>query len=170
MGAAVGPPVVVREARPAEYDALGAMVEEAYRAGGQLDDDDGYARTLRDVADRAGTATVLAAVRGDVLLGTVTITPPGSPYSELAGPQESEFRFLAVAPPAWGSGVADLLVRACVERAAGSDIVIVTRDGNEAALRLYARHGFVRAPERDWEPVPGIVLVALVRPWSAAQS
>jgi len=29
-----------------------------------------------------------------------------------------------------------------------------------AAHRLYRRLGFVRVPERDWEPVPGVVLWA----------
>jgi hypothetical protein len=28
------------------------------------------------------------------------------------------------------------------------------------AHRLYARFGFVRAPERDWSPAPGIDLIA----------
>jgi hypothetical protein len=28
------------------------------------------------------------------------------------------------------------------------------------AHRLYARLGFGRLPERDWEPVPGITLLA----------
>jgi hypothetical protein len=28
-----------------------------------------------------------------------------------------------------------------------------------AAHRLYARLGFVRVPERDWEPVPGVQLL-----------
>ena len=29
-----------------------------------------------------------------------------------------------------------------------------------AAHRLYERLGFVRAPDRDWGPVPGVDLVA----------
>ena len=28
------------------------------------------------------------------------------------------------------------------------------------AHRVYERLGFVRAPERDWEPVPGVHLIA----------
>jgi hypothetical protein len=27
-----------------------------------------------------------------------------------------------------------------------------------AAQRIYVREGFARAPERDWEPEPGLVL------------
>jgi len=33
-----------------------------------------------------------------------------------------------------------------------------------AAHRLYGRLGFVRAPELDWEPVPGIVLLGFRLP------
>ena len=32
----------------------------------------------------------------------------------------------------------------------------------KSAQRLYERLGFVRAPEHDWSPLPGISLVAYV--------
>ena len=32
------------------------------------------------------------------------------------------------------------------------------------AHRIYERMGFVRAPERDWDPLPGLTLVAFVLP------
>jgi hypothetical protein len=31
-----------------------------------------------------------------------------------------------------------------------------------SAHRVYERHGFRRAPERDWSPVPGVDLIAFV--------
>ena len=94
-----------------------------------------------------------------------TFVLPGTPYAELSGPGEAEFRMLAVDPAAQGRGVGETLVRACVARAADS----AARRGGDlrtgrhgrAAQRLYARLGFVRMPERDWSPVPGVELLGL---------
>jgi ribosomal protein S18 acetylase RimI-like enzyme len=156
----------VRTARPDEYLAVGRLVEEAYRAAGHLDRDSGYADHLRDVAGRADAHPVLVAVRGDALVGSVTITPYGTPHSHDAGPDELEFRYLGVARDAWGTGVAEPLVTACegwaLEHGA-SALVISVIAWNEPALRLYGRLGFRRVPERDREPAPGIVLCALVK-------
>jgi ribosomal protein S18 acetylase RimI-like enzyme len=70
----------------------------------------------------------------------------------------------AVDPAGQRRGVGEALVRACLERASAHGcqaVVICTRDRARAAQRLYARLGFVRVPERDWTPSPGINLVAL---------
>jgi ribosomal protein S18 acetylase RimI-like enzyme len=101
------------------------------------------------------------------LLGTVTWCPPDSPYRELAGPDESEFRALAVAPAGRGRGIGEALVRHCIDLAEASGsvaIVISTAVWMASAHRLYRRLGFVRAPERDWTPRPDVQLLALVLP------
>jgi ribosomal protein S18 acetylase RimI-like enzyme len=111
---------------------------------------------------------VLVAVdeASDRVLGCVTYVPgPGTPLSELAGPDEAEFRMLGVAPDAQGRGVGEALVRACIARARAEGrvrLVLSTTDPMEAAQRLYARLGFRRAPSRDWEPVPGVRLIVYV--------
>jgi RimJ/RimL family protein N-acetyltransferase len=161
--ALVRPGVVVRSARPDEWGRAGEIAEEAYRAAGHLETDTGYDAVLRDVASRAVPGPVLVAVSEGRLVGTVTITPPGSPHAEIAGPGEMEFRYLGVEAPAWGTGVARALVDAVVEHAreAGAGrLVCCVIAWNEAAHRLYLRYGFRRAPGRDWTPVPGIDLLA----------
>lgn len=158
--------VVVRPATDADYAAIARLTVAAYRRDGQLDDESGYAAVLVDVADRAAHGEVLVAVdqsTGDVL-GSVTLVLPGSRYAELSRTGQAEFRMLAVDPAAQGRGVGAALVRAVLTRAAEEDrsaVVISVRSFAVAAQRLYARLGFVRVPEWDWSPLPGVELLAL---------
>ena len=163
--------VLVRAARPADFPTVARLTVAAYEADGQAPADHGYDAVLADVASRARTGEVLVAVDdnavdGDAILGAVTFVRPGSDYAQLAGEGEAEFRMLAVDPAAQRRGVAAVLVRACLARAAQTGcthMVICTRDIAEAARRLYDRFGFTRVPERDWSPAPGVRLLALRR-------
>jgi ribosomal protein S18 acetylase RimI-like enzyme len=160
-------PLLIRVARPDEYAAVGELVVAAYRAGGHLQRDEGYGIHLADVAGRAEEHPVLVAERDGVLVGTVTICPPGTSHSKDAEPDEVEFRYLGVAREAWGTGVADALVAACDDWArehGAAALVLSAIDWNDAATRLYERLGFQRAPERDREPAPGIRLQVWTRP------
>ncbi|SCG53580.1 GNAT family N-acetyltransferase [Micromonospora coxensis] len=157
----------VRPATPADFAAIARLTVAAYEADGQLKDESGYAEVLADVSNRAAAGEVLVAVDGasGAVLGSVTFVLPGTPYAELSGPGEAEFRMLAVDPAAQGLGTGATLVRACVDRATAlgcSAVVICVRDGLAvAAHRLYQRLGFVRTPEKDWSPVPGVQLLGL---------
>lgn len=158
----------IRPAGPADFAAISSLTVAAYEADGQLGGGHGYGAVLADVAGRARAADseLLAAVdeASGRVLGAVTFILPGSPYAELSGPGQAEFRMLAVDPAAQRRGVGEALVRACVERAASlgcSAVVISVRDMSVAAQRLYARLGFVRTPQRDWSPMPGVHLLAL---------
>ncbi len=113
-----------------------------------------------------GVLAVLLTVTTVFAILPVTLTEAGSLYSEVATDGELEFRFLGVAASAWGGGIASALVREClaIADARGLDTAICTRDNNDRALRLYQGLGFARVPERDYEPVPGVLLQVLVRP------
>ncbi|TDC82241.1 GNAT family N-acetyltransferase [Micromonospora sp. KC606] len=157
----------VRPATPADHAAVARLTVAAYEADGQLKGEHGYAAVLADVDTRAGAGAVLVAVDGatGAVLGSVTFVLPGSPFAELCGFGEAEFRMLAVDPVAQGRGAGEALVRACVDRAVAlgcTAVVICVRGGMaEAARRLYERLGFERAPERDWSPAPGVELLGL---------
>jgi ribosomal protein S18 acetylase RimI-like enzyme len=162
--------LVVRAATDKEYDAAGAVCVAAYRADGQLPPVTApgtfdYSMTLIDVAGRSAHADILVAVDDDeTLLGCVTFAHPGSRYAELAQPDAAEFRMLGVAPEAQRRGVATALVQACIDLARSTGyqaLVICVRDFNDAAKKLYARFGFIRVPELDFVPVPGVNLEAL---------
>lgn len=159
--------IEVRLARPDEYDTVGELCVAAYQQSGQLRADDPYERVLRDAAARARDAQLLVALRGEAIVGTVTICPSPSPFAEISVDGESEFRFLAVGPDVWRSGVGERLVEACDEHAhsAGRSVqVICVKADNEPAHRFYLRLGFTRLPERDWKPRPDVDLQAYTRP------
>ena len=154
-------PLEIRPVRPEEYETAGALVEAAYSAGGILDNDRGYGAHVRNVAGRAPDHPVLVALRDGRIVGSVTITPFGSPQSELAREGEVEFRYLAVAPEAWGTGVAQELVGAVdawAREHGAHRLVLCVIESNTAAQRLYERLGFERDAARDWIPVPEVVL------------
>jgi ribosomal protein S18 acetylase RimI-like enzyme len=162
--------VIVRAALAGEREAVGALRVGAYEAQGLLAASPGYADTLRDLGFD-GTGTVRGAVDGDEdtpgdadgkLLGTVT-SEPWHGGSEIArGPEDAEVRALAVAQWAQGNGAGRVLMRAVIDRAAASGarrLLLSTQPAMKAAQHLYLALGFDRAPELDWEPVPGVTLL-----------
>ena len=159
--------VLVRPAVPGEFDAIARLSLAAYEVDGQLEGGHGYERTLADVPARAAVGRILVAADEETgeVLGSVTLVLPGTRYAELSGPGEAEFRMLAVDPAAQGRGIGEALVRACLaqaEQLGCRAVMICTRRNFSApAHRLYARLGFVRVPERDWSPAPGVELLAL---------
>jgi hypothetical protein len=68
-------------------------------------------------------------------------------------------------PLARGRGVGAALMQECVRRVrktGGRVLSLHTTDMMQAALRMYERMGFVRAPELDFHPAPGVTVRAIV--------
>jgi ribosomal protein S18 acetylase RimI-like enzyme len=154
----------IRRALPEDLDAVGEVTVAAY-AEFSDDDTDDYVHHLLDAAARHREAELWVATPDDSeeILGTVTITPAGSPWREIARDGEGEFRMLAVAPAARGAGVGASLVALVVDRfrrEGVSAVVMSTLPRMRTAHRIYERAGFTREPSRDWSPVPGVDLVA----------
>ena len=153
--------VVVRSIRPDEFDRAAALTVAAYEAlpGGIVGD---YRLVLADVAARAGGAVVLVAEDEGDIAGTVTYVPDASsPFAEDLRDGEGGIRMLAVDPRAQGRGVGRALVRACIERARDDGLrglFLSSTPIMVAAHRLYEEAGFVRTPDRDWEPYPDFPL------------
>lgn len=156
-------PIAVHLASRAEAVAAGELTRTVYVGGGFVSESDDYVHRLLDGTSRAEDAELWVATDEGRLLGCVAFCIEGSPWRELAGPGEGEFRMLAVSPEARGRGVGEALVQRCIERARelGFDsIVLSTMDRMANAHRLYRRLGFERMPEKDWSPVNDVSLLA----------
>ncbi|HEX5239502.1 MAG TPA: GNAT family N-acetyltransferase [Candidatus Limnocylindrales bacterium] len=150
--------IVVRAARPDEYEAIGELTLEAYHDVGETDQD--YDDELRDTAARARDVPVLVAVddASGTLLGSVTYVPGPGPWHEGEFGERASFRMLAVALGARGRGAGRRLVEACIARARADGrpgIGIYTRPFMTTAHRLYETFGFRRESRLDWEFAPG---------------
>ncbi len=155
-------PPQVRLARADEVNAVGRLTLDAYTYSGYIVEDDFYAQHLLAAEARRAAAELYVAELDGRVVGTVTYCPEGSAFRELAGPGEGEFRMLAVDPAARRRGVADSLVRSCLERSRElgcSAVVLSSLPAQVEAHALYVRLGFGRAPELDWSPEPGVDLL-----------
>jgi GNAT superfamily N-acetyltransferase len=157
--------VTVRTARPEDLRRAGEVAVAAYQSVG-LAPDDPYSAYVADAARRAREAELLVAVDADDrVIGTVTVCRAGTPWAEICGPDEVEFRMLAVDPSAAGRGAGTALVTAVIQRArelGARRVVLCSVEVMHTARRMYQRMGFVRAPDRDWCPDGHILLMAYV--------
>lgn len=154
-------------------DDVGDIRLAAYRAGGFISEDSGYALTLRALgAD--GSGHVLVAVNGadrpdgrdESIIGTVMLQTWPQAGEVVTGPHEAEIRALAVSPDVQGRGVGRELLHQVMERAAGLGIarlVLCTERAMRPAHHLYEQAGFSRLPDRDWSPAPGVTLLVYGR-------
>lgn len=155
--------VVIRALRDEDVPIVSALSLEAYSAAGHFDANDAYAATVRDVAGRRTHGDLLVAEDDGDVVGAVMLCAAGSEYAEMSLEGEMEFRFLAVDPQRWGQRIGESLVRECEDRVRSLGVhtmVICVIDINTAAHRFYERLGYSRSPERDWQPRPGVNLLA----------
>lgn len=164
----------LRRATPDDHDQVARLTVAAYdRYLGEDGPETDYIEQLADSAGRDRDGELWVAEDAGRVLGSVTLCPEGSRWRELARPGEGEFRMLAVDPEAQGRGVGQALVELTVEqfRSAGaSAVVLCSMREMTDAHRLYERAGFVRDPERDWSPVPGVDLVAYLLPFTSEET
>jgi ribosomal protein S18 acetylase RimI-like enzyme len=154
----------IRAAKPDELAEIGSIRVAAYRADGFLSPQSEYEPILRGLGgDGAGHVLVAVAEDGKPV-GTIMLqTWPDGAGQLVTGPGEAEIRALAVLPEARGAGLGRGVLAAAMERAEREEIrhlLLFTQPDMVIAHRLYEQAGFVRLPERDWSPQPGVGLLA----------
>jgi ribosomal protein S18 acetylase RimI-like enzyme len=157
---------LIRDARAGERETIRALTEHAYAEYATIMDPTSWAG-LSAALDRALQSEEpvdrIVAADSKTLIGSVMLYSPGVDAYGAGGPglRWPEVRLLSVAPAARGRGVARALMDECVRRArvaGATDLGIHTSRSMRAAMRLYERMGFARAPEHDFHP-PGAEVV-----------
>jgi GNAT superfamily N-acetyltransferase len=156
----------VREARGSEeVEAAGRVTVAAYAEFAPPDPAhpvwSGYVRSQGDAAARARDGTLLVAVDGGRVVGTVTLYLERAPGSDQWRDGDASFRLLAVAPSARGRGVGRALFEACLRRARAAGkprMALHTVPQMTIARAMYERAGFVREPEGDVDLGPFTIL------------
>jgi ribosomal protein S18 acetylase RimI-like enzyme len=72
-------------------------------------------------------------------------------------------RLLAVDPAYRGQGIGHALMEECIRRCRQSKITTIglhTTEIMDVARQMYEKMGFVRFPESDFHPAPGITVMA----------
>jgi predicted N-acetyltransferase YhbS len=156
--------VHIRDARPSDRSAIEAVTLSAYQEYAMLMSAhwEGYRQNIVATLAAVEPAAQIVAEREGEIVGAVLLYPrgaviaaPGGGAFTLTAP---EVRLLAVAPAARGRAVGAVLMNECVRRARQSGATAVTlhtTDVMQAAIRIYERMGFLRAPELDFSPAPG---------------
>ena len=165
--------MTIRRATPADYATVSALTLAAYLPALKHGENDPYRTTLSDAAGRAEAAELIVATRDGRTVGTIALCRPGSAYAEIARSDELEVRMLAIDPTVQRAGIGALLMRHVHDTAAAEGypaVVLSVIDTNVRAAAFYRSLGYVRVPERDWEPVPDVFLQVWTRPVGAASA
>ena len=143
---ATGPDLVVREAAPADIEAMAAIYDEQVRTSVATFDTEprGSAYLSEKLASHAPGDVVLVACAGDALLG-YAFSGSFRPRPAYAGTKEVS---VDVAAGAQGRGVArllyaELLARLDAEPSVHTQLAVIALP-NEASERLHAAFGFER--------------------------
>jgi ribosomal protein S18 acetylase RimI-like enzyme len=144
----------IRLALPTEYEAVDALVDDAYRHSyGPREHESTEPTRFSAIRGRDFSVWVAVDKETNALLGTITITRPGGKHlMEDAKDDELDFRLLAVAPEARHRGVGSALTLHVVNEARSHGyrrVFMKSAPNMLEAHRLYKRLGFVREPSRD---------------------
>jgi len=154
--------LIVRDAQPSEFAALGSLLVNAYARlegfPGPAEQPSYYQMLARvgAFATRPGVR-LLVAVKAGVLVGVVVyfgdMAEYGSGGTATSVRNAAGMRLLAVSAEHRGTGAGKALACACLDlaRAQGQpEMVLHTTAAMQVAWRMYERLGFTRAQELDF--------------------
>lgn len=135
--------------RPEERDEVRELLTEAYQPYATEMPPDVFEDYLASVLD-TGDGRQLVATDSDKVLGAARLYLPGDATVRLP-PDWAWVRAVGVRPSARGTGVAPAIMDHCAANAGdAAAIVLHTMAFMPAAVRLYERLGYERAPEYDF--------------------
>ncbi|MDP3879751.1 MAG: GNAT family N-acetyltransferase [Dehalococcoidales bacterium] len=157
----------IRDACPDELDEVSQLLKDAYRQYQSSIPSRVWETYLEDIVDVRGrleNAELLVAELDGRLVGTVTLYLRASDSSGEGWPGGwAGIRLLAAHPAYRNRGIGHALMEECVRRCRRQGITTIglhTTELMDIARRMYERIGFVRAPEFDFYPRPGVTVMA----------
>jgi GNAT superfamily N-acetyltransferase len=159
--------LLIRDVQPSELNDVSLLVREAYieyqhsipSRHWRL-----YLENITDVRSRLGVSELIVAELDKQLVGAVTLYLETSPSLREDWPEGwAGVRILAVRPPCRGRGIGRALMEECIRRCQERNIKTIglhTGPAMAVAHKMYEDMGFVRAPEYDFQPAPGIAVMA----------
>ncbi len=159
--------LLLREARSDELDNVSLLIRDAYQQYKNflpLEAWKFYVEDMMDVRRRFNESQLIVAELDGQLAGTVTLYLDAGHSSQEGWPNGwAGIRLLAVHPAYRGRGIGRALMEECIRRCRNQGIATIglhTTEMMDVARRMYERMGFVRVPEFDFYPRPGVVVMA----------
>jgi ribosomal protein S18 acetylase RimI-like enzyme len=123
-----------------------------------------YLEDIMDVRSRLGESDLIVAEVNHQLAGSVTLYLDGSHSFPEAWPRGwAVVRLLAVRPEYRGQGIGRALMDDCIHRCRQAQVAAIGLHTTEVmgiARKMYERMGFMRVPESDFHPAPGVTVMA----------
>jgi len=159
--------LVIRNAQPEELEEISVLLRESYQQYQIFIPPERWKPYLEDIMDvrsRMDDSELIVAEVDQRLVGCVTLFLDGAKSFPEAWPSGwAVARLLAVHPDFRGRRIGHALMEECMRRCRRAGIKTVglhTTEIMEVARGMYERMGFVRVPEHDFSPAPGITVMA----------
>ncbi|HEX7365093.1 MAG TPA: GNAT family N-acetyltransferase [Dehalococcoidia bacterium] len=159
--------LIIRNARPEELDEVSLLLRDAYRQYENFIRPGAWQQYLEDIIDvpsRLDESDLIVAELKHRLVGCVTLYLDGSESFPEAWPGcWAVVRLLAVHPEYRGQCIGHALMEECIRRCRQVKVAAIglhTTEVMDIARQMYERMGFVRFPESDFHPAPGVTVMA----------
>jgi ribosomal protein S18 acetylase RimI-like enzyme len=158
---------IIRNAHTDELDEISLLLKDAYQQYENFIPPEAWKPYLEDIIDvrsRLDESDLIVAELKHRLAGCVTLYLDGSKSFPEAWPGGwAVVRLLAVHPEYRGQGIGRALMEECIHRCRQSKVAAIglhTTQAMDIARQMYERMGFVRVPESDFHPAPGVTVMA----------
>lgn len=159
--------LIIRHAHSDELGKVSLLLRDAYRQYENFIRPDAWKQYLEDITDvrsRLDESELIVAELKHRLVGCVTLYLDGSKSFPEAWPRGwAVVRLLAVHPEYRGQCIGHALMEECTRRCCEAKVVSIglhTTEVMDIARQMYERMGFVRFPESDFHPAPGVIVMA----------
>ncbi|MCJ7514714.1 MAG: GNAT family N-acetyltransferase [Dehalococcoidia bacterium] len=158
--------LTIRNACSNELDEVSILLKDAYQQYENFWPEAwvSYLEDIMNVRSRLGDSDLIVAELDNRIAGCITLYLNGSRSFPEAWPKGwAVVRLLAVHPEYWGQRIGHALMEECIHRCRQASIAAIglhTAEVMDIARQMYERMGFVRLPESDFHPAPGITVMA----------